>query len=562
MMVGVSTIMNKDVIDYTSLRNDTLSAKMTTDKKFAVLKMGYTLISTGGLGWYILYTLCGIRFAVENNFIPVVDWRNCKIPQYDASKVGKENVWEYYFEQPFNVSIEEAYNSNDFFVIDDVSELASVNILDLEKFIDFFDDDTMTWRRYFQQYIRIKAEVKKYFECCRNKQGVCDDDIIGVLARGTDYKELRPVGHLCPISMNEIFNKIDEFSEKMAERKIFLATEDKGILREFENKYSGKVCSVETRRYEKLGQGTLNVIYKYEDGYDRDLKYLYSLYVISKCSIGIYSACGGGAIASLLREKPGISYNFLCKGHNRAKGIIVGSYIEKKQAKMISMGNKPIMFYALNTLKLIHVKEIDIIISDELEKEYQALIGSGSEFGMKINYVISDTYNVVEYMKKNQGFMSSSKLVLLYTDCFIHGKGVIKELSEKVNAFDGAYVWGTNNYYSDHSESIRINKKNGVPEEAYNSFMEKSYSLLGRYVFDFELNDIIQKINGTELKDILNEYIRRRKLFFLECKRGIVYSKIEDEGTLKKVDQMIQLMEEVQRDKIGDFASFRGECVG
>ena len=92
--------------------------------------------------------------------------------------------------------------------------------------------------------------------------------------------------------------------------------------------------------------------------------------------------------------------------------------------------------------------------------------------------------------------------------------------------------------------------------------MEKSYSLLGRYVFDFELNDIIQKINGTELKDILNEYIRRRKLFFLECKRGIVYSKIEDEGTLKKVDQMIQLMEEVQRDKIGDFASFRGECVG
>ena len=34
---------------------------------------------------------------------------NCKIPQYDASKVGKENVWEYYFEQPFNIGIEEAY---------------------------------------------------------------------------------------------------------------------------------------------------------------------------------------------------------------------------------------------------------------------------------------------------------------------------------------------------------------------------------------------------------------------------------------------------------------------
>ena len=81
---------------YTKWRNATLDAKLETDKKYMILKMGSYLTATAGLGWYILYTLNGIRFAIENKYIPVVDWKNCKLPLYDASKAGKENVWEYF----------------------------------------------------------------------------------------------------------------------------------------------------------------------------------------------------------------------------------------------------------------------------------------------------------------------------------------------------------------------------------------------------------------------------------------------------------------------------------
>lgn len=532
---------------------------METDKKFMVLKMGSSLISTGGLGWYILYTLCGIRFAVENNFIPVVDWMNCKIPQYDASKVGKENVWEYYFEQPFNIGIEEAYKSNDFFVIDDVLELASINTLDIERFTHFFDKNTVMWRKYFQRYIRIKTKVKEYFDKCRNEHNMSDDvNVIGILARGTDYKDLRPVGHFSPISVDKIFDNLDEVLDKTVQKEIFLATEDRGILRKFEERYTGKVHSVDARRYENIGQDTLNIIYKNENGYDRDIKYLYSLYVISRCSIGIYSACGGGAIASLMRKEPGMGYKFLCEGYNRAKGIIVGSYVEKKLGRMVSMGNKPIMFYALNTLKLIHVKEVDVIISEEMKSVYQKILGCGTEFGMIINYMISDTYNIVEYMKSNPGFMTASKLVLLYTDYFVHGKGFAKELLRKTNTFDGAYVWGVKDCYSDDTESIRINKENRIPEMAFALYEQGNYSLMGKYVFDCDLKEIVKKDDVVDLADILNEYIKIKKLFFLEYERGTIYSKIEDKNILDRVSQIIKLLEELQEKKIGDFMSFRG----
>ena len=43
------------------------------------------------------------------------------------------------------------------------------------------------------------------------------------------------------------------------------------------------------------------------------------------------------------------------------------------------MGNKPIMYYALNTLKLLNVEEVDLILSEKVKLEYQEKIGNGGQ---------------------------------------------------------------------------------------------------------------------------------------------------------------------------------------
>lgn len=519
-----------ELINYTKWRNNTLIARMETDKRYLILKMGHHLISTAGLGWYVLYTLHGIRFAIENGYIPVVDWQNCKLPQYDSENVGKENVWEYFFEQPCDVNVKTAYKSNNFNVLDNIENFDYQNWLNVEKFTYFYDVDIMEWRKYFQKYVRIKDEVKAYFAQYDRKYGLDDkSSMIGILARGTDYAGLRPIGHLKPIPINDIFEQIDRQQER---KKIFLATEDKSILEKFEERYP-EVYSMNIQRYEHSGNNVLNNIYRNEDGYKRDINYLHSLHLISKCPIGIYAACGGSIVASLMRKDEGTYYRYLCYGHNRAKGVIVGSYLEREQRDIIMMGNKPIMFYTLNMMKLLFVEEVDIILTEEMRKKYEKLLGSGKDFGMKINYSISDDYNIIEYFVANIRSMEMSKLILIYTDYFVHGKEVVKEMVEKLNSFDGAYVWGIKNFFSDD---------------------------IGRYIFDYELKDIVQRIVRIKKKpvltDVLNEYIGRKKIFFLEYKRGVIYSKIRDIVTLEKISQIIQLLEDVQGDKIGDFESF------
>ena len=167
-------------MNYTKLRNATLNAKLETDKKYMILKMGSYLTTTAGLGWYLLYTLMGIRFAVDNEYIPVVDWKNCKLPLYDASKVGIENVWEYFFEQPCNVSLEAAYESGDFFVVDDVRKMNFKHPLNYDDMTDFQNRSMEGWRSCFHQYIRLKSELKEYSHDNFTRQGLGDGDVLGV----------------------------------------------------------------------------------------------------------------------------------------------------------------------------------------------------------------------------------------------------------------------------------------------------------------------------------------------------------------------------------------------
>lgn len=550
-----------NIVNYTKWRNATLAAKLETDKKYMILKMGSYLTATAGLGWYILYTLNGIRFAIENKYIPVVDWKNCKLPLYDVSKVGKENVWEYFFEQPCNIGIEAAYESESFFVIDDVSKIKFKYPLNYEDMVDFDNKHMQEWRQYFQQYVRLKKNVKKFFDEHITEQELEVKNLIGVLIRGTDYKELRPVNHPYAISSEEVFSRIEPLISQRCNCKIFLATEDKNILNIFKKRYSDRIQFVDTKRYDNLGCNTLNVVSSGEKGYERDIKYLYSLYVLSKASYCIYSACGGSILASLLRENVGEQYTFLYRGRNQPKGIIVGSFWEREQGKMVFLGNKPILFYALNTLKLLRVEKVDVILSEKLKEEYKNIIGFGENFGIQIDYVISDTYDVVEYMSNNSNFMPTSKLVLLYADYISHGTGLIAELREKAGTFDGAYIWGTKKLKLVNNESVVLNKDSNMPQKAFSSYESESYCLMGKYVFDYDLADIVGKLvkekEGVILTDILNEYINRRKLFFLEYGRGSVFSKIEDSNILEKTNQIICLLEEVQHQKIGDFASFR-----
>ena len=55
-------------------------------------------------GLFARYKIIGehIRYALSKGWLPVVDMQNYANPYLPPEKLGKENSWEYFFEQPLS----------------------------------------------------------------------------------------------------------------------------------------------------------------------------------------------------------------------------------------------------------------------------------------------------------------------------------------------------------------------------------------------------------------------------------------------------------------------------
>ena len=169
-----------------------------------------------------------IRYALSQGWIPVVDMQNYQNAYLPPEKLGKENSWEYYFEQPFRIGLEEAYSAENIVLCKENRGYIPSDRLAL------YDDKSSllsSWRELVKQgLLKVKPEFMAEAQEEYNKLFAPTDRVLGVKLRGTDYVAQRPHGHPIPppipLAVETIRTKLEEWNCN----KIFLATEDKAIL--------------------------------------------------------------------------------------------------------------------------------------------------------------------------------------------------------------------------------------------------------------------------------------------------------------------------------------------
>ena len=184
-----------------------------------------------GIYSMILYLLPHIIYAVGKSYIPVIDLKNSYMPLLqDKDKEGKENAWEYYFEQPFAFySIDDVYQSRH--VVLKVDELHRIKQPDWREIFPTDNDILKYWGSMFRSYIRLQPSLRiRVEETAKALLG--DREIVGISVRA---------GYLAGMMRNsELYNGhrrqplYEEFI-KIIERKLqewsydafFLACDDR-----------------------------------------------------------------------------------------------------------------------------------------------------------------------------------------------------------------------------------------------------------------------------------------------------------------------------------------------
>jgi hypothetical protein len=263
---------------------------------------------TDGLFAIISAVLKHIVYARRFEFIPVVDFQNFKTQYLNNMALGKENAWEYFFEQPMGFSLKDLNKSKNIILSTKISN-PRIRVLDYEESLLL---DNLQLREYynylFMTYIRFNRSTKEYLDNDEKKIFLENRKILGILCRGTDFILKKPPGHEIQPETKDVIFKAENILREYKCSHIYLATEDQEIYSAFKKHFGDAILSNEQKRFSHVDMENVQYLAhipekRKNDKYFIGLEYLSSVNILSKCpcfiggrttgTFGVYSMTKG-----------------------------------------------------------------------------------------------------------------------------------------------------------------------------------------------------------------------------------------------------------------------------
>ncbi len=162
--------------------------------------------------------------------------------------------------------------------------------------------------KLYNRFVCPNRRFKKYFED-EYRRLIDGKRILGILCRGTDYIKTKPAGHPVQPPVNEVISLAKSKMEELHCESIYLATEEKTILLQFEQAFPGRIITNKRQYFDSYhaiqndkAKTLISAVHfdRENDHYYKSLEYFSSLFLLSKCAALIAGSCGGSRAAAYL----------------------------------------------------------------------------------------------------------------------------------------------------------------------------------------------------------------------------------------------------------------------
>lgn len=243
-----------------------------------------------------------------------------------------------------------------------------------------------------------------------------------------------------------------------------------------------------------------------------------------------------------------------------AKGIILAAgygtrlfpltAVTSKQ--LLPVYDKPMIYYPLANLMSAGIKEILVIASPESLSQFEALLGDGSQWGIKISFNVQEkAEGIPQAFLLAEQFLQGSKSVLMLGDNVLVGSGLGRKL-RLICDNPGCHVFAYEVEDPSKYGNIRFRKDgsvNDVVEKPKNPFSR--FAVPGLYFFDETAPDrarILKKSKRGEYEvtDLINSYARDNSLSVSQLSRGTVWIDTGNARDLSLAAEYIRVMQQRQ----------------
>jgi len=267
------------------------------DMKFYVI--GFNC-GWNGLGWIIIHIIEHLEYAEKNGYVPVIDLKNFKSQYVSDKNYGKENVWEYWFEQPTEYNLQDILKSKH---VIKSRRAISPNRTCKIRYFDYKNEKRIEkLRSIYNKYIKFGDAMKNRILETRNKL-IGDKKVLGIMCRGTDFTMLKPYLHPIQPTPQDIIGEAKVIMKEYGCSHIFLSTEDTDIYDLFRDAFGDMILSIPQIRFTERdlsGKGSLSDLSDAENRKEIASSYLASMYILSQCPCFISGITGGSLAVKIM----------------------------------------------------------------------------------------------------------------------------------------------------------------------------------------------------------------------------------------------------------------------
>jgi glucose-1-phosphate thymidylyltransferase len=219
--------------------------------------------------------------------------------------------------------------------------------------------------------------------------------------------------------------------------------------------------------------------------------------------------------------------------------------------QMLSVYDKPMIYYPLSVLMLAGIKEILIISTPRDIVGFKELFGDGSNLGMKFEYVIQNEPNgLAEAFILGEDFIGDSPVALVLGDNIFYGSDFGNRLQSVATLISGGVIFGCNVKDPTAYGVVEVDKeRNAVSIEEKPQNPKSSLAVPGLYFFDNDVVRIAKNVQPSargekEITSVIDDYLQRRKLKVEIMGRGLAWL---DTGTHESLLEASNFVEVIQK---------------
>jgi glucose-1-phosphate thymidylyltransferase len=219
--------------------------------------------------------------------------------------------------------------------------------------------------------------------------------------------------------------------------------------------------------------------------------------------------------------------------------------------QLLPVYDKPMVYYPLATLMLAKVREILIISTPQDTPRFEALLGDGQKWGLRLSYAVQPRpEGIAQAFRIGREFIGAERVALVLGDNIFHGHDFGELLQRAAARERGASVFAyavkdPERYgvveFDERGRALGIEEKPARPKSRY--------AVTGVYFYDNRVVEIASRLKPSargelEITDVNRAYLERGELDVVPLGRGMAWL---DTGTHEALLEAALFIETIER---------------